>query len=513
MTVSDPIPAAQYLRKSTEHQKYSLEYQADLIKEYATQNNMVIVETYSDTETGMVLKRRKGLRKLLSDVIEGKPPYKVILVYDVTRWGRFLDADESAYYEFICKAAGIAVHYCAEPFPNDGTLVSFLMKSLKRLMAGEYSRELSAKVLEGTRRLAKQGFKNGSVPGFGLRRMLVSKDRQPKQLLEYGQLKNLQEDRVILTPGPEEEKECVRHIFQMFLDGKTFREIANELNRRGIQHPGLKRKEWYGVAVARLLRKPKYCGELVYGCTTQRLKIPRKRLPKDMWIRVPGAWEAIVSEQTFQKVQEKIESKGMFRSDAELLDQLRAFARINGGVKASLLTSSCGIPSSTVYLNRFGSFSEAVALAGLGEKGLAKTVTRRKTRVLRAKLMEEIVSLSSCRVSIVQRNWRTRPVMKLRNGILVSVYLCSFSNAVGKEPRWILRRALNDHDRITLVARLDATNQGFLDFYVIPRIPWGAFWTIKPDDQILKGGVQLKSPTEFESAVLEVRKRRLTSNP
>ncbi|MEO6246527.1 MAG: hypothetical protein ABIQ12_13930 [Opitutaceae bacterium] len=27
--------------------------------------------------------------------------------YDVSRWGRFQDADESGYYEYICKRAGI----------------------------------------------------------------------------------------------------------------------------------------------------------------------------------------------------------------------------------------------------------------------------------------------------------------------------------------------------------------------------------------------------------------------
>jgi len=38
----------------------------------------------------------------------------VILVYDVSRWCRFQDVDESAYYECICKRAGINFAYCAE---------------------------------------------------------------------------------------------------------------------------------------------------------------------------------------------------------------------------------------------------------------------------------------------------------------------------------------------------------------------------------------------------------------
>ena len=101
------------------------------------------------------------------------PRRDVILANDR---GRFQDTDESAHYEFLCKAAGVPVHYCAESFANDGTLSSLLMKTLKRGMAAEYSRELSAKVLAGQKRLACLGFKQGGVPGYGLRRMLVASD-------------------------------------------------------------------------------------------------------------------------------------------------------------------------------------------------------------------------------------------------------------------------------------------------------------------------------------------------
>jgi len=94
------VPVAQYLRKSTEHQQYSLTFQSSTLKSYAEKNNFAIVQTYSDSKSGLVLKRRKGLVNLLRDVVAGGQPYKAILVYDVSRWGRFLDADESAHYFF-----------------------------------------------------------------------------------------------------------------------------------------------------------------------------------------------------------------------------------------------------------------------------------------------------------------------------------------------------------------------------------------------------------------------------
>ena len=85
----------------------------------------------------------------------------MILVYDVSRWGRFQDADESAYYEYLCKRAGIEVHYCAEQFENDGSPAATIIKSVKRAMAGEYSRELSAKVFKGQCRLIELGYPAG----------------------------------------------------------------------------------------------------------------------------------------------------------------------------------------------------------------------------------------------------------------------------------------------------------------------------------------------------------------
>src|ERR1700704_4112924 len=150
MTANQLVPAAQYLRMSTEHQQYSLENQSTAIQRYADLQGFEVVRTYSDAaKSGLVLRHRIGLRQLLQDVVSGSPEYRVILVYDVSRWGRFQDTDESAHYEFLCKSAGVRVEYCAEEFENDGSLLSSIVKNLKRAMAGEFSRELSTKVLAG----------------------------------------------------------------------------------------------------------------------------------------------------------------------------------------------------------------------------------------------------------------------------------------------------------------------------------------------------------------------------
>ena len=181
---------------STEHQKYSTENQSDVIARYAQQRGMAIVRTYADEgKSGLKLDGRDALRSLIDDVEGRRADYSVILVYDVSRWGRFQNTDESAYLEYICTRAGIAVQYCAEQFENDGSLTATIIKSMKRAMAGEYSRELSAKVFAGQCRLISLGFRQGGMAGYGLRRRLVDEHRRPKVDLRAGEHKSLQTDR------------------------------------------------------------------------------------------------------------------------------------------------------------------------------------------------------------------------------------------------------------------------------------------------------------------------------
>lgn len=229
------LRAAQYVRMSTDYQRYSIENQAVIIAAYAQAHNLTIVRTYADKgESGLTSRNRSGLVQLLDDVRSGQAEFGHILVFDVSRWGRFQDIDESAHYEFICKQAGIKVAYCAEQFDNDGSLISNIVKNLKRVMAAEYSRELSAKVHAGQCRFARLGFNLGGHVGYALRRELVDEKFQSKGVLKSGDRKYLQTDHVRLRPGPPDEVAVVRWIFEQFEKKKSETAIAGELNRRAV---------------------------------------------------------------------------------------------------------------------------------------------------------------------------------------------------------------------------------------------------------------------------------------
>ena len=85
---------AQYLRMSTEMQTYSLEFQAAANAAFAAAQGWRVVNTYTDPGiSGLSLNSRPGLRSLLADVLAGEACYDAVLVYDVSRWGRFQDLD------------------------------------------------------------------------------------------------------------------------------------------------------------------------------------------------------------------------------------------------------------------------------------------------------------------------------------------------------------------------------------------------------------------------------------
>src|SRR5690606_10669107 len=231
----------------------------------------------------------------------------MVLVYDVSRWGRFQDADESAYYEYKCRRSGINVQYCAEQFENDGSPIATIVKGVKRAMAGEYSRELSAKVFTGQCRLIELGFRQGGAPGYGLRRALIDQTGSFKGELGQGQYKSIQTDRVVLISGPEIEVSVVRDIYRRFVeDCFSEAQIANELNIKGISCD--LGQPWTRGRVHQVLINEKYIGNNVWNRISYKLKKKRVRNHPSMWIRAESAFPAIVDQSLFDAAQAIIQA-------------------------------------------------------------------------------------------------------------------------------------------------------------------------------------------------------------
>ena len=469
MSSGPRLPAAQYLRMSTEHQQYSIDNQADEIRRYAEAQGFEIIKTYIDeAKSGLVLKRRLGLAKLLSDVVGGPQPYKAILVYDVSRWGRFQDTDESAYYEFLCKSAGLPIHYCAEQFVNDGAMPNVVMKALKRAMAAEYSRELSSKVFEAEKRISGLGFWVGSMPGYGLRRMLCSSDSTHKQIMEFHERKNLSTDRVILVPGPAEEVETVRKIFRMVLEGHTAKEIASHLNEQHVKGP--RRWNWCVSTVWDIVKNPKYMGSQTWAKSAGKLGQPRVKTPENEWVVRTNAFEPIIDEHTFTAAQNLIAHS---KSDQYLLDRLRFLLATKGSLGRWEIRTTPGIPCEETYVNRFGNLRKAFALVGFERRDLTKTYqTVHRVRRLRSEVVKGLISRFPKRLRVQQESRQHRPILHFRGAPPLLVVVCKSVTLRNGDQRWILSAHIKWKQPV-LVCRCNRTNTEIDKFSFFSSLPRG----------------------------------------
>lgn len=460
--------AAQYLRMSTEHQKYSTVNQADAVKRYADERGYEIVKTYSDAgKSGLRIQGRAGLTQLIEDIQAGQSEFETVLVYDISRWGRFQDADESAYYEYMCKKSGISVVYCAEQFENDGSPMSTVVKGLKRAMAGEYSRELSQKVFTGQSRLIELGFRQGDPPGFGLRRMLIDEAGNQKGMLVRGEHKSIQTDRVTLVPGPDREIAIVNQIFRDFVEiGTPESEIAADLNSKGIRSD--LDRDWSPAAIRQLLTNEKYIGNNIWNRQSFKLKQRHVRNEPQDWIRAEGAFEAIVDAGLFAAANVIIATRSKRLSDEEMLDGLRAALETQGFLSGLVIDEAATLPSSGAYQSRFGSLLRAYKLVGFTpERDYRYIEINRRLRGVHAEIVDQTVTGIETIGGRVVRDGKSN-LMTINDEFSASVVIARCTQTNAGSSRWNIRLDTGLRPDITIAVRMDQANETPLDYYLLP---------------------------------------------
>lgn len=462
--------AAMYVRMSTDHQKYSTENQEQAIREYAARHNIEIVKTYTDGgKSGLSFSGRKGLKSLISNVETAIDEFSVILVLDVTRWGRFQDADESAYYEFICRRAGFEVHYVAEQFNNDGSLQSNLLKNIKRSMAGEYSRELSVKVFAGQCRLIEKGYRQGGPAGYGLRRMLIDEQGKHKGTLKRGEHKSLQTDRVILVPGPQNEIDTVRWIYRNFVDNRTNeKEIAEQLNKQG-ETTDLERP-WTRSTVHQILTNEKYIGNNVFNRISFKLKKRRIVNDKETWVRADGVFEAIVDTRYFYTAQGIITERSRKYSDEELLTKLHSLHQRKGWLSGILIDETDEMPSSSAYAHRFGSLLRAYELVEYTpNRDMRFIQINRHIRSLYPNICEGVIHRIQDLGGTVRREV-VSDIIFVNDEVKVSIVISRCFQTKAGRNRWKVRLDSGLRPDITIVVRMNEKNESPLDYYILPAL-------------------------------------------
>lgn len=451
------LPVAQYLRMSTDLQQYSMANQAEAIKNYCRDHNLVVVKTYKDAgRSGIAIKDRPSLIQLLRDVVNN-PVFKAIVVYDVSRWGRFQDTDEAAHYEFICKSSGVPVYYCAEMFGTEASVGNTILKGLKRVMAAEYSRELGERCYRGQRRLVEAGFKCGGTAPYGLRRLLVSRTGAPKQFLRDGERKSLQDERVILVQGTDEEVETVRTIFRWFVyEHWDMKRIARELNARHVPFPP--GTVWNRDNISNLLKNPKYYGCNVWGRTTQRLKRKKGKLSETAWVVKENAIPSIIDRRLFEEAQEVRSER--YWSNERLLKGLQQVLSEEGAITQEILERRKNGPRYGAIARHFGTLQNALTLIGYRyvKNYEDARVKGYSTQRIHRHIVRELQKLFPNRVSIHCHSWSPRLHLRVDDSINVSIHICP-AVQTRKRVVWRLVPRLSEVDNVTLCCLMDLTNE------------------------------------------------------
>lgn len=465
-----PAYAAEYVRMSTEHQQYSLDNQSGFIHEYAEKKGFTIIHTYNDAgKSGLNLSGRPGLKALLDDVINHKINVSVLLVYDVSRFGRFQDADEAGHYAHLLKIHGVNVIYCAEPFSSEHSELQMLGLSFSRYGAASYSRNLSEKVFLGQVNLIKRGFHQGGMAGYGLRRLLIDEKRTPKGMLEFGQRKSIQTDRVILVPGPQDEIDVVHQIFNMFVDeGKPELVISSEFNRkRIIAENGT---AWTRAKIHQILTNEKYIGNSVYNRTSFKLKQQHVINPEEQWVRFDGAYEPVVSLEKFHLARAIINARSLVLSEDDMLEKLRSLLLKKGRLSGLIIDEEELLPSSSVYRSRFGSLLRVYHLVGYNPKtDYSWLETNKHLKGISAEITDTVIQNIYHSDGWVSDS-PDAGVLKINDEFTLSLQAVRCQRTSPQSLRWRVKLNNLISPDISIAARMDSLNQSVIDYYIFPSI-------------------------------------------
>ena len=268
-------------------------------------SNCTILEFLDDGRSGTNLDR-PGMRAMLDAACRHE--IDCIIVKDFSRFAR--DYIESGrYLEQVFPALGIrfiSVNDCYDSYDFPYGTAGNINNGLLNLINEMYSRDLSQKSKAAKRLYAQRGQCISAYP-------------------VYGYLKS-PEDKRTWIPDPETAP-VVQRMFNWYAEGLTSTEIAKRLNEDGIPTPaqhkralGSKRQLWNSertdnfwraTTIGKILRDERYTGKLVALKTTlsELGNIhSAKAIEKDDWVIVPGAFEAIISQEIFDQVQAKLET-------------------------------------------------------------------------------------------------------------------------------------------------------------------------------------------------------------
>jgi Recombinase len=298
---------------------------------------------------------------------------------------------------------------------------------------------------------------------------LVDETGSPKAILEAGQRKFLATQHVKLVLGPDEEVRTVQQIYSMYLnENMTVSDITRYLTRK--QVPREVPRPWNDIAVHRILSHAKYCGCIVFGRFSTKMRSDKCLRPRDEWVVQANSFEAIISPEVFEEVQKKRRNAVWLLTNEQVLERVRAFAEATGSVHHDTLTRGRGVPCYETLIRRFGTMRQVYDLIGMQFTRVFHVHGgSQKSRILRLKIGMDFED-SLRRVGIPFR----------RDGFVFTLNGCQpvhlqLAWCIGRtkrgDLRWKIHWSINSHNQPCLAARLTLDNTKILDWFLLMKAP------------------------------------------
>ena len=253
------MTAVIYAHYSTDSQREeSIEGQIRECTAYAEKNGFTVVKHYIDRAVSAKTDNRPEFQQMIKDSERGI--FDVIIVWKLDRFAR--NRYDSARYKTQLKRNGVKLVSATEVI--SAGLEGIILESVLEGYAEYYSADLSEKVVRGMTENALKGIYNGGTIPFGY---MIDETRhyQPDPLL-----------------AP-----YVEQTFQKYADGATMTDLRDWLKAHNIKN-SMGGEMSYNT-IQRMLSNRRYIGELRLRDVVQ-----------------PNAIPALVSEDLFNKVQEKL---------------------------------------------------------------------------------------------------------------------------------------------------------------------------------------------------------------
>ncbi len=330
MMVSQPeTPAVAYLRRSTNRQERSLDDQRREIEVYAQQHGYRILRWYTDSGiSGDATERRLEFLAMHKAATSARD-FDVILCWDYSRFGRF-DSIEAGRWIHPLRQAGVKLVTVAEGVVDWDCFTGRIMNALHAEGKHSFLTDLSRNVARSLSGIAKEGFLCGQAAPYGFDRMLLDERGDHRQRIRTGEkFSKARGWRTTLVPSDDALKVAtVQWLFKQYADTDTgLRNLTDQLNARGVLGPT--GGPWYAASIKAILENRNYTGTFTWAkrregkyhsvSAGQVRERDRGEVtlspagkphaidnPREAWIVVEDAHEALIDRELFERVQAKI---------------------------------------------------------------------------------------------------------------------------------------------------------------------------------------------------------------